>query len=72
MGITVLGSRLEIRDGRLTGRLAGKNCNGNEKVCRIREAVTLTPYQAVYAYGDSSGDREMLALAHHKGFREFE
>lgn len=71
-GVPVLGSRLEVADGRLTGALTGKNCNGEEKVCRIREAVKLTPYQAVYAYGDSSGDREMLALAQHKGFREFE
>lgn len=72
LGVPVLGSRLEVRDGRITGLLSGKNCNGDEKVCRIRESVKLTPYQAVYAYGDSPGDRQMLALAHHKGFREFE
>lgn len=70
--IPCLGSILEIKDGLVTGRLVGKNCNGNEKVCRIREAVHLTTYTTIYAYGDSNGDKEMLALAQHPGFRTFE
>ncbi|MBO9154409.1 HAD family hydrolase [Chitinophaga sp. GCM10012297] len=72
LGIPVLGSRLEVKNGHVTGLLTGLNCNGNEKVCRIREAVHLTTFQTIYAYGDSSGDREMLALAQHRGFRAFE
>lgn len=59
----VLATRLEVgADGRLTGRLLGANCRGPEKVMRLREwrgeGLALT-----YAYGDSSGDREMLDLA---------
>ena len=59
----VLATRLEVdADGRLTGRLEGPNCRGPEKVARLRQwrgdALALT-----YAYGDSAGDREMLALA---------
>ena len=59
----VLATRLEIdADGRVTGRLMGANCRGPEKVVRLREwrgdAVAVA-----YAYGDSAGDREMLALA---------
>ena len=59
----VLATRLEVdAAGRLTGRLLGANCRGPEKVARLREwrgdGLTLA-----YAYGDSSGDREMLALA---------
>ena len=59
----VLATRLEVdADGRLTGRIEGANCRGPEKVVRLREwrggTLTLT-----YAYGDSAGDREMLALA---------
>ncbi|GEP98604.1 HAD-IB family hydrolase [Chitinophaga cymbidii] len=72
LGIPCLGSKLEVKDGRVTGLLNGKNCNGDEKVCRIREAVHLTTFETIYAYGDSSGDKEMLALAQHKGFRAFE
>ena len=60
---TVLATRLEVgADGRLTGRLLGSNCRGPEKVMRLREwrgeGLALA-----YAYGDSSGDREMLDLA---------
>ena len=59
----VLATRLEVdAEGRLTGRLLGANCRGPEKVVRLREwrGGTLT---VAYAYGDSAGDREMLALA---------
>jgi phosphatidylglycerophosphatase C len=59
----VLATRLEVGgDGRLTGRLVGANCRGPEKVVRLREwrGDTLT---VAYAYGDSTGDREMLAMA---------
>jgi phosphatidylglycerophosphatase C len=60
---TVLATRLEVdADDRLTGRLVGANCRGPEKVGRLREwrgdALVVA-----YAYGDSAGDREMLALA---------
>jgi phosphatidylglycerophosphatase C len=59
----VLATRLEVDpDGRLTGRILGPNCRGPEKVVRLREwrGDTLT---VAFAYGDSVGDREMLALA---------
>ncbi len=58
-----LATRLEVGpDGRLTGRLAGENCRGPEKVRRLQEWLgDETP--VILAYGDSRGDREMLAFA---------
>ena len=56
---------------RLTGRIVGHNCHGNEKVRRIGEAFQLDTYNEIYAYGDSSGDKPMLALAHHSFYRPF-
>lgn len=64
----VLAVRLDVGDdGTLTGRLFGANCRGPEKVRRLhewlderaggRQMVHLT------AYGDSAGDRELLADA---------
>jgi len=47
------------------------NCNGKEKVSRIKEAFNLADFETVYAYGDSSGDKEMLAIATHAHFRPF-
>ena len=54
-------------DGKLTGRLDGANCRGAEKARRVREwlqAHDLTGAE-LWAYGDSKGDDELLALADH-------
>jgi len=71
-GISLLATRLEVVDGKLTGRISGKNCHGEEKVRRIREAYTLSAYPVIHAYGDTASDKPMLSLAqqaHYKPFR---
>lgn len=67
----VVSSRLECRDGTLTGRLVGRNCYGDEKVARLREVLGDFGQYQIYAYGDSRGDRELLAIADHAYYREF-
>lgn len=58
----VLATRLEVGlDGRLTGRIDGSNCRGAEKVERLRAWMVGGAF--VYAYGDGTGDRELLAMA---------
>ena len=60
---TILGTQIEVIDGLLTGRFLTPNCYGKEKVERI---LALLPNRSEYhltAYGDSRGDREMLAFA---------
>lgn len=49
--------------GRLTGRFARPNCHGREKVNRILEAEPDRHSYRLVAYGDSSGDTPMLAMA---------
>jgi phosphatidylglycerophosphatase C len=58
----VIGSELEFDEsGCVTGMLIGGNCYGREKERRLRNIL---PCDAqLYAYGDSRGDREMLAMA---------
>jgi len=63
MNLELIGTRLEKRDGRLTGRLAGLNCYGKEKVKRIKQLLDVNDYATIYAYGDSKGDEAMLKLA---------
>jgi HAD superfamily hydrolase (TIGR01490 family) len=70
-GILCLGTRLEVAQGTVTGKINGRNCYGDEKVCRIKENFDLSDYSEVIAYGDSSGDKEMLALAHRKYYKPF-
>ena len=67
----LLGTRLALdADGRLTGDLDGANCRGPEKVRRLRETFG-EDVRLAAAYGDTAGDRDMLAIAVHAGFREF-
>ncbi|HXK66521.1 MAG TPA: HAD family hydrolase [Spirochaetota bacterium] len=61
--IDCVATRLEIKNGKLTGRFDGKNCYGKEKVNRIKEKYNLSNYKKIYAYGNSKGDKEMLDLA---------
>ena len=68
-GLDCICTTLEERDGRLTGRCAGGDCAGLEKVRRIRQRFDLDRYETVYAYGDSAEDREMLELAQRKYYR---
>jgi phosphatidylglycerophosphatase C len=64
----VLCTALEVGDdGALTGRLSGPNCRGPEKVARLRAWLAETELVApeLWAYGDSSGDDALLAMADH-------
>ena len=67
----LLGTPL-VFDGhdRVTGAFASPNCRGEEKVRRLR-AVYGDDVRLAAAYGDTSGDTEMLAIADEPGFRVF-
>lgn len=69
--VGLLATRLIVRDGRITGKLSGANCHGEEKVSRIREHIPLGDYQEIWAYGDSSGDKQMLALTKNASYKPF-
>ena len=61
----VLCTELEEVDGILTGNLLGENCRGEEKASRLQkwcEGAGIHADELVYAYGDSSGDSQMLEL----------
>ena len=61
----VLCTSLEVTEtGRCTGRLLGGNCRGPEKAKRLRAHLGDTG-TVLWAYGDSAGDTEMLAMAEH-------
>ena len=66
----LIGTELEVRQGVLTGDFASPNCRGAEKVRRL-QTVFGPELKLVAAYGDTSGDTEMLAMAEHSGWREF-
>ena len=67
----LIGTRLAFdAEDRATGALDGANCRGPEKARRLRE-VFGDDVRLEAAYGDTDGDREMLALAEEQGLRVF-
>ncbi len=64
----VLATELEFdASDRATGRLVDGNCRGPEKAKRLRDWLQAHEFDnsVLYAYGDSSGDRELLEMSDH-------
>ena len=60
----VIAVRLEAgASGHLTGALDGPNVRGAEKAVRLRAWLDGDEPDVLWAYGNSSGDRELLAMA---------
>jgi HAD superfamily hydrolase (TIGR01490 family) len=69
--VKVICTQLEFSEKRFTGKISGRNCRGKEKVSRIQENYNLDDVEFVYAYGNSKGDKPMLALANESHYRVF-
>jgi phosphatidylglycerophosphatase C len=55
---------------RVTGAFESPNCRGGEKIVRLKAAFG-DDFELKAAYGDTTGDREMLAAAEIAGYRVF-
>jgi len=71
MKIRLISSKLSEKENIISGRLDGLNCNGEQKVIRIREVYNLDEYETIFCYGDSKGDLPMLNLATKAFFKPF-
>ena len=69
--INIIGTEIEVVDGRLTGRFAMPNCYGKEKVRRLRQAVPHLEEYHIVAYGDSRGDEAIFRIASEKHYKPF-
>jgi phosphatidylglycerophosphatase C len=67
----LLGTELAFdAQDRVAGAFATPNCRGPEKVVRLKAAFG-PDVRLKAAYGDTSGDKEMLAMAETAGYRVF-
>ena len=71
MSAELVATRLQVKNGLITGKLEGKNCKGRQKVIRIRERWDLGSYDEIYVYGDSPADKPMMALATRSFYKPF-
>ena len=71
LGVELLCTEVERRDGRWRPLLASENCKGPEKVHRLQDHLGRLEGRTIEAYGDSKGDRELLkaaAIPHYRSF----
>jgi len=69
--LDLIATKIEMHDGVVTGKLLTKNCYGIEKANRVSAEYNLNDYDYIYAYGDSRGDKELLALANESFYKPF-
>ncbi|OGR11074.1 MAG: hypothetical protein A2097_07710 [Desulfobacula sp. GWF2_41_7] len=67
----VIGTTVEIKDRVLTGKFKMPNCHGKEKVRRLVETYKNLDSYYIFAYGDSRGDKELLAISNESFYRLF-
>lgn len=67
----VICSQLEVDEqGLITGKLLGANCWGQEKVRRLEELLGGREHYTLHAYGDSRGDKQLLAYSDFPHFKK--
>ena len=69
--MNLIATKAEFKNDIFTGNFVGKNCNGLEKVNRIKEEVSDKKYDKTIAFGDTSGDQQMLDWANEGQYKFF-
>jgi phosphatidylglycerophosphatase C len=69
--LELIATKLEVKNGLITGKIEGKNCKGGQKVVCIKGKWNLIVYEEVFVYGDSPADRPMMALATRSFYKPF-
>ena len=71
MSLELIATKLQVKNGMITGKIEGKNCKGGQKVICIQERWDLGSFDEIYVYGDSSADKPMMALATRSFYQPF-
>ena len=69
--MNLIATKAEFKNDIFTGNFVGKNCNGLEKVNRIKEEISDKKYDKTIAFGDTSGDQQMLDWANEGQYKFF-
>ena len=69
--IRIVGTKIEEKEGKVTGHFVTRNCYGAEKVNRLKEIMPNRDSYELISYGDSRGDKELLEYADKGYFKPF-
>lgn len=69
--IQVSCTRIDVRQDKVTGKFLTHNCYGSEKVKRIKRAFPFRDTYELIAFGDTEGDKAMLAYADKSYYKPF-
>lgn len=69
--IHIVGTKIEEKEGKVTGHFVTHNCYGAEKVNRLKEIMPNRNSYELISYGDSRGDKELLEYADKGYFKPF-
>ncbi|MGP3591506.1 HAD-IB family hydrolase [Vagococcus sp. WN89Y] len=71
LGIKLIGTHLESKEGVLSGRIDGHNCRCIQKIHRLEAVYGPLSQFHLRVWGDTRGDAEMLAAAKDAHWRHF-
>ena len=72
MNVNLISTRIDFKDKKYIGFFETPNCNGLEKLNRIKREINLEDYSNIYAYGDSKlGDKYLFSIANQISFKPF-
>jgi phosphatidylglycerophosphatase C len=71
LSLQLIATKLEVKNGLITGKIEGENNHGLQKVVNIKDLWNLNEFEEIYAYGDSSGDKPMMDLATKSFYKPF-
>jgi len=70
-GMKLIATKAEFKNGVFTGNFATPNCNGEEKVKRIKKEISGKKFDKIIAFGDTVSDKPMLSWADEGHYRFF-
>jgi phosphatidylglycerophosphatase C len=70
-GIELIATKWEYQNGKITGKIKGRNCYGPVKKEMVLNLLNPSDYKSVSAYGDTTGDKEMLSLGTYVYYKYF-
>ncbi|MBC7555504.1 MAG: haloacid dehalogenase-like hydrolase [Chryseobacterium sp.] len=69
--MVLIATKAEFKNGIFTGNFIGRNCNGEEKVKRIKEVLGEKKFDKSIAFGDTSGDEALLKYVNEGHYKFF-